>query len=124
MSSFSAQFWAVVVLGLILYIGALCAVLAMTELVRNYEGEMDPRLKEDVEFYLGSVQASALTLYQCVSSGVDWGDVYQVVSQAGRVASVQFMLFMVFFTFAVWNILTKLGAILGGSEEILRDLGV
>jgi hypothetical protein len=60
----------------------------------------------DFESFFGSVTQTMLTLLQATTGGIDWCDVYDVLSGAGSVVSFCFLLYVLFFVIAVWNIIT------------------
>merc|ERR1711988_641141 len=47
-----------------------------------------------------------LTLYKACSGGLDWGGIYEGLNDVGWFYSMLFLLFMFFFEFALFNILT------------------
>lgn len=104
-NSFCGLFWAFVTLALILYIFALMFVQGLTGYVIDEGVNVGP-INEQIKYYFGSVQTAALTLYKCTSGGLNWHDMYVIVSEAGPIASAQYIFFIGFFNFALLNILT------------------
>merc|ERR1719329_299302 len=49
-----------------------------------------------------------VTLFQCVSGGRDWVEIYIVLLHTGVGNALVFVSFILFFTIAVWNIVTSL----------------
>lgn len=58
--------------------------------------------------YYGSLARSALTLFQSVTSGVDWEHVYQPLHDEHWLYGALFILYFVFAFFAVLNVMTAL----------------
>ncbi|CAK0840642.1 unnamed protein product [Prorocentrum cordatum] len=64
----------------------------------------DEHLEGILEFF-GSVAQTMLTLLQATTGGLDWRDVYAVLSEAGSLVAFCFILYVLFFVIAVWNII-------------------
>jgi len=67
---------------------------------------LDETTKRDIRHWFGSMYVSTLSLYKAVTSGDDWGDIYDVAVKAGPFYGLVFLLFTFFFLFALFNILT------------------
>jgi len=52
--------------------------------------------------------SAIITLFKCTTGGEDWGDVYDLILQSGRMYAAIFLFFIVFFVFAVFNIVTSI----------------
>merc|ERR1712160_117753 len=71
--------WAMILLGMIIYVFAILFTQAATihlTLV-ELEGEsalLDPHELQDLRYYHGSVGASMLALFMSISNGMDWND--------------------------------------------------
>jgi len=53
-------------------------------------------------------QTSMLTLYTCVSGGLDWYDIYELLTPVGHVHGMGFVLYITFYTISVWNVMTSI----------------
>merc|ERR1712194_732226 len=65
----------------------------------------DEHLAVILDFF-GSVTLSMLTLLQATTGGGDWRDVHGALSEAGNVVALCFVVYVLFFVIAVWNIIT------------------
>jgi len=101
-----AMFWAFVMLALILYIAALFFVQMMRGHLQERDGTIDDETVSMIYNYFGSIGQGVLTLYQSASGGLDWENVYAIVSRSGPFTSTGFIFFIWFFNFAVINILS------------------
>merc|ERR1712061_514944 len=90
---------------LLLYIFAVLFLQAMATYMSN-EKHMDPSLKHRIQSKFGSFQLSVLSLYSAVTGGVDWLEDYDLIKQIGGQYASMYLLFIFFFLFAVFNILT------------------
>merc|ERR1712012_919290 len=76
----------------------------------------------------GTLSTSMLTLFQTITNGVDWNQVYAPLSQIDRFWQFLFLLFLTFTYFAVLNVVTGAfcqGAIEGkqyDKEQFIQDL--
>jgi len=69
-------------------------------------GACDADLLDKALGFYGSIADSMLTLYKCSSGGVDWEEPYSVLAASGNILlPALFLVFVVFWTFAVMNIL-------------------
>jgi len=100
-----SMFWAFVLLALLLYVGSLFFVQMMHIYLSGSDG-IDSAERALVYKYFGSIASGVLTLYQSASGGLDWENVYVVVSEAGTLAAGGFIFFIWFFNFAVVNVLS------------------
>eukprot|EP00928_Gymnodinium_smaydae_P033121 TRINITY_DN23811_c0_g1_i1.p1 TRINITY_DN23811_c0_g1~~TRINITY_DN23811_c0_g1_i1.p1 ORF type:complete len:605 (-),score=96.22 TRINITY_DN23811_c0_g1_i1:55-1848(-) len=93
--------WAFIMLGLIMYVFAVFFV----QLLSVYVGELDEYDTEATYELFGSVFVAMLSLFQASSGGRDWFEVYYVIHFSGVIGVTMFIFFMVFFQYAVVNIL-------------------
>jgi hypothetical protein len=107
LGSFFGLFWALVLIGVLMYIYALIFVQALTEYVIENRDEISKTQQDDITTYFGSVVAGLLTVYKCLTGGMDWGDIYILVQPAGVIAGPACLLMVAFFTISVWNIITS-----------------
>eukprot|EP00929_Paragymnodinium_shiwhaense_P053577 TRINITY_DN26830_c0_g1_i2.p1 TRINITY_DN26830_c0_g1~~TRINITY_DN26830_c0_g1_i2.p1 ORF type:complete len:690 (-),score=119.38 TRINITY_DN26830_c0_g1_i2:517-2586(-) len=101
----STLFWAGLIIFTILILGAMFLVQALTLHALEIAAE-DPGLVSQIQTMFGSVFTAMVTLLQCVSSGRDWKEAYDVVNSAGVFNGVVFILFILFFEISVWSIVT------------------
>jgi hypothetical protein len=67
---------------------------------------MDDNLRRQIEEFFGSLEQTALSLYQCTTGGMNWIDIYRIVSKVGAFETTAFIFFIGFFGFAVVTILS------------------
>jgi len=113
-TSFSVLFWCVVLL-LLIQAGVSTALV---QLVAGYLQELpsgeglEPAVDdwdlEELKRSFGSVQASMISLFMATTGGVDWGEHYRLMWLTGPAAMVFYVLYLVFFFVAAWNIITSL----------------
>eukprot|EP00929_Paragymnodinium_shiwhaense_P116445 TRINITY_DN8599_c0_g1_i1.p1 TRINITY_DN8599_c0_g1~~TRINITY_DN8599_c0_g1_i1.p1 ORF type:complete len:779 (+),score=176.52 TRINITY_DN8599_c0_g1_i1:131-2467(+) len=104
-------FWASVVIALVLLVFSLFFVQAMAIYWREHSGGGEDALsqiqRDDITFYFGTVYRAMVTLLEiCVGHG-DWEGKYLLISDTGIWNANLFIFFTVFFTVAVWNIVTS-----------------
>merc|ERR1719189_1368404 len=49
-----------------------------------------------------------VTTFQATTSGVDWGEVYDILNKAGMLNGMLFVLYLIFFIFALSNVVTSI----------------
>lgn len=111
MASMRSLFWTLAMLALIFYIFGLCflqGVTAWLEDAAKGEEAIGGQWLMLADEYFDSVGRSMLTLYMCVSGGVQWGTVAKLVMEAGSLYYYLFLFFITFLIFAVHNVLTGL----------------
>jgi hypothetical protein len=91
--------------GLLAFITYVFAAFFMYSLVDLPRAEEESHLA-DFEGLFGSMPRTMLTLLQATTGGIDWRDVYDVLNEAGNTVSFCFVLYVLFFVIAVWNIIT------------------
>merc|ERR1712176_245794 len=64
------------------------------------------KMMEDIDQYYGSVEQPCLTLYKVSSGGKDGEIPYNIIVEAGLLYNLAYIFFIMFFNFAVLNILT------------------
>lgn len=106
--SIMSMFWCMTMFMFFLYIFAL---IFLQGIVGALQAEVDdPGLSEDdllnLDMYFGSVSGTMLTLYMATSGGADWEGFYDIIGVAGIMYQVIFLVYLVFTTFALLNILT------------------
>lgn len=110
MGSLMPLFWCCVLLGIVTLIFSMCFMQFVTEHRMSDPGicVTEPGYCEGVESSFSSVQAAMLTLFMATTGGQDWGDVYWLMGHSGLLPQLLFILFVAFFTFAFFNIVTAI----------------
>merc|ERR1712079_321540 len=88
-------------------IGSLVFVDALTQFQLESGDAIDPLLRRKIEIRFGSVSTGMLALLQSTTGGVDWGEIFDIVQNAGKFYGLLFVLFVIFFIFALFNIVTS-----------------
>jgi len=99
--------WCIVMLIFVIYIFAL---LVQQTLVGFLQEEGDERTPEEIGLlyqYFGSVQITLITLFQAITSGVDWHVPYEVLLISGSILPAAFVFYVAFVFISVWNIVTS-----------------
>lgn len=99
--------WCIVMLIFVMYIFAL---LVQQTLVGFLQEEGDERTPEEIGLlyqYFGSVQITLITLFQAITSGVDWHVPYEVLLISGSILPAAFVFYVAFVFISVWNIVTS-----------------
>jgi hypothetical protein len=91
--------------GLLAFITYVFAIFFMYSLVALPAADEEGYLA-DVQDMFGSMTQTMLTLLEATTGGIDWSDVYDVLARAGGTVSFCFVLYVLFFVIAVWNIIT------------------
>jgi len=97
-------FWSFIMISLILFVFSLLFVQQMTVVILEGEGSMI--LQQERQRYFGSVERTALTLLETTMGGLDWDLVYELVAPLGAFYTAVFIFYILFYNFAVMNILT------------------
>jgi hypothetical protein len=119
--SLDALFWVLAVLAFFMYIFAMAFMHAATEQFRDNEHTMlslcptcsaglDCAAKcahlKWLEDHLGSFLKVMLTLFQSMTGGLDWAEVYDQLNLINGVHSFTFVVFIYFIVFLVMNVVT------------------
>eukprot|EP00435_Cladocopium_sp_Y103_P016869 s1943_g4.t1 len=99
--------WCIVMLIFVMYIFAL---LVQQTLVGFLQEEGDDKTPEEIGLlyqYFGSVQITLITLFQAITSGVDWHVPYEVLRISGSILPAAFVFYVAFVFISVWNIVTS-----------------
>lgn len=91
--------WAVLLLGVIMYSFGV----VFTQAAKEHEVEAGPT---QLSYYYGSVMRSILTLFKSVTNGVSWELVFQPLHDEHWMYGCIFILYIIFATFAVLNVMT------------------
>jgi len=100
-------FWALVLLGLIIYVFALVFTEVTADMIRNLRANgADGEEQSDSLKYFGSVTTTMLSLFMSISGGVSWEDVLAPLRRVSEIWVVLFIMYVSFTYFAVLNVMT------------------
>lgn len=105
MGSLSSLFWSLIMTSLIIYVFAIFFVQQMAIELDRTRDEMSELWKEQ-RYFFRTVQRTGLTLLQSTMGGLDWQSIYLLIEPLGELHVAAFLFYIVFFNFAVVNILT------------------
>jgi len=103
--SMISLFWSMFMLTFLLYVFGLIFIQGVSRFLMDRPSISDADALQLRDLF-SSVSRSMLTLYMAVTGGVDWVLYFDILSKVGGFYAAVFILFTVFFTFAVLNILT------------------
>lgn len=105
-SSIQTIFWSLIMMSVILFIFALVMVTFLSEALNNEKWkDVDENISRDAKRYFPDVYVTMMTLYQCASNGIDWRTIDSVL-QVDHFARMTLWFYLIFFDFAVMNILS------------------
>jgi hypothetical protein len=96
-----------VLIGFITYIFALIFVQAVTEHLIVSAEDFSESEVDVISQRLGSVAKGVLTVYEMLTGGRDWGEIYPLLERSGFIAGPACLAMVAFFTISVWNIITS-----------------
>merc|ERR1712241_1319406 len=87
----------------------LIVALTLVQLMTSFRlDNRDHENEDSIINWFGSVQRAMVMLFQSTTGGIDWGDLYDTVALAGELPALFFLCFIVFFNFAILNIVTSI----------------
>lgn len=86
----------------------MVASLIFVQIVTSYRIDHPDGGHEDMEKWFGSVARAMLMLFQGSTGGIDWGDLHDELTKVGEVYAFLFLLYIIFFQFAFFNIVTSI----------------
>jgi hypothetical protein len=98
--------WACVLIAFFLVMFSVFFVQTAATYIQDSHGTYPVNL-EDYKQFFGSVPVACLTLFQGISGGRDWGEVYEMV-HFSPASSIMFIILVLFFQLAVLNIVTSI----------------
>jgi len=105
-SSFTALFWCLVLITLVICVFALFFLQICTDFL-VMEGEtVDQATFDDFMFTFGSLQKTMKTLYLATTGGFDWERALNLLEKIGPGGSLAWLFYIAFFNFALFNVLT------------------
>jgi len=114
MGSMISLLWATCFLFLMLMMASLVFVQSMAnyraDLLenRNHSDLAEAREMERMTEDFGSVTSAMLVLFEATTGGMDWGDIYDIVRKTGTMNATFFLIYIIFFLFAFFNIITSI----------------
>eukprot|EP00406_Dinophysis_acuminata_P015045 CAMPEP_0179341260 /NCGR_PEP_ID=MMETSP0797-20121207/69740_1 /TAXON_ID=47934 /ORGANISM="Dinophysis acuminata, Strain DAEP01" /LENGTH=263 /DNA_ID=CAMNT_0021055319 /DNA_START=1 /DNA_END=790 /DNA_ORIENTATION=+ len=108
--SFMSLFWAILLLGFIMYLVAVCIMQVVRDELHQYKTGLaaGPSAADEavlVDFY-GSLLRTMYTLFQSVSGGKDWGESAAPLLQISGMLVTGFCVYVAFSVFCVLNVIT------------------
>jgi hypothetical protein len=107
--SFRSLFWAIIMLGLVLYLFSLAFLQGVTGYMSDkvkLKQEIPPDIKVDIELYWDSMQDCMVTLLMSITRGIDYRKASKSLEEVGQVYHILFLFFISFATFSICNVLT------------------
>jgi hypothetical protein len=101
LGSFFGLFWALVLISVIMYIFSLIFVQAFTEYMIDEEATLDQGIKAEILTHFGSVSGAVLSVYEMLTGGKEWGEMYDLLEPTGMIAGPACVLMVAFFTISV-----------------------
>eukprot|EP00746_Dinoflagellata_sp_MGD_P154865 gnl/MRDRNA2_/MRDRNA2_85082_c0_seq1.p1 gnl/MRDRNA2_/MRDRNA2_85082_c0~~gnl/MRDRNA2_/MRDRNA2_85082_c0_seq1.p1 ORF type:complete len:657 (-),score=123.71 gnl/MRDRNA2_/MRDRNA2_85082_c0_seq1:18-1988(-) len=103
MNSFKTLFWALLLIGIILYVIGIFITQVVLEHVQGHADDDN----EELMTYYGNLGTTMISLFKAISGGADWGDLADplILHISGMFAPV-FVLYISFALFAVLNVVT------------------
>lgn len=93
-------FWTLLLVGLIVYIFAIVLTQAAIDHIKMVGDDATLRLQ------WGTLIKSSLTLFYCITGGLDWGQAFETLSKVGTAYALVFFVYVTFMIFAVLNAIT------------------
>jgi len=108
-ASMSEVFWCIVLIVFVSVIFGtfLCQSVTTFLLDTGISNDQDAEVGKLISNF-GSVPSAMFTLFKATSGGNDWGEYFDIVANVGVVASIIFVIYVLFFLIAAWNIVTSL----------------
>eukprot|EP00811_Abedinium_folium_P030382 NODE_4863_length_1837_cov_11.325731.p1 GENE.NODE_4863_length_1837_cov_11.325731~~NODE_4863_length_1837_cov_11.325731.p1 ORF type:complete len:452 (-),score=119.50 NODE_4863_length_1837_cov_11.325731:104-1459(-) len=103
--------WSMILLTIIIYVFGIIFTQAASD--KESVADMVERLGAEDEVVIaradlwGSLGLSMLTLFQCITSGIDWGDAVLPLRELGYMWLLIFLFYLTFCFFAVLNVVTS-----------------
>lgn len=91
-----------------MYIFALLVQQTLVGFLQEEAGSTSEQDTARIYQYFGSVSTTLLTLFQAITSGVDWADPYDVLRiTGGPILPAAFAFYVAFVFISVWNIVPR-----------------
>ncbi|CAE7473463.1 SCN8A [Symbiodinium natans] len=105
-SSFTALFWCLVLITLVICMFALFFLQLCTDYLVVEHDVIDDATKTDFLETFGSLDKTMKTLYLATTGGFDWERSLHLLELTGSVGSWAWLFYIAFFNFALFNVLT------------------
>lgn len=97
--------WSMLVMSMMFYIFGIALVQGCVEHLNDTDG-WDKDDTQLLRKYFGSLSAAVLSLYLAMSSGLSWGELYEVLRPVNAIYIAIFLFFISFAIFALVNVVT------------------
>lgn len=97
--------WASLVLAAMFYVFGICLTQGVVDYMNDSHSWDDPSM-DSLFQYFGSLERSALSLFEAMSGGVNWGDLYDALMPLGLQFRCVFLFFVLFAIFGAANVVT------------------
>lgn len=98
--------WCIIMLVFVMYVFALFVQQSLVGFLQEEAAKPSDKDTTLIFHYFGSVEYTLLTLFQSITSGVDWKDPYDVLEVSGLL-QVTYVAYVAFVFISVWNIVTS-----------------
>jgi len=99
--------WCIIMLLFVMYVFALLVQQTLVGFLQEEAANVNEQDITEIYRYFGSVEVTLITLFQAITSGVDWKDPYDVLRIPGGVLPAAFIGYVAFVFISVWNIVTS-----------------
>lgn len=115
----SSLAWTFVFLALVMFMFSILFVQASVQFLdgAGTPETGDDTARADIEFWFGSLADAMLSLLAAVTGGSDWLEIRKPLAHAGRLYAAAFVVYMLFVTVGVMNVLT--GVFLNNANEFV-----
>ena len=101
-------FWCIVMILCTLY---FWSILIMQLLLLNLEVALDFDAESEegdkIKSMFSTIWRTSITLFQATTGGMDWADIYTVISPHGTLITLLSLSYIIFFVVVAWNIITS-----------------
>eukprot|EP00439_Symbiodinium_sp_Y106_P025410 s497_g3.t1 len=105
-SSFTALFWCLVLISLVICVFALFFLQICTDYLIVERDSIADDVYTDFQRTFGSLTKTMTTLYLATTGGFDWERALSLLNRVGVVGSWAWLFYIAFFNFALFNVLT------------------
>lgn len=105
-SSFTALFWCLVLISLVICVFALFFLQICTDYLIVERDSIGEDVYTDFQRTFGSLTKTMTTLYLATTGGFDWERALSLLNRVGVVGSWAWLFYIAFFNFALFNVLT------------------
>lgn len=107
-SSMRSLMWLILLLMLLTFLVGVCVMQICTTKLEELHavGDTNSDFSRALLFHFGSVFRTIYTLYQAITSGVDWGEVSELLVEISPIMGLVFSVYIAFAVLCVLNIVT------------------